>query len=335
METFNPLCIPAAALEQKGVKDIDQEDLLCFAQASCEADYQALHAAYPRLTNSKAFLEEVGDGDLSSYEAASCVMAAAFKLGDFLRGEGLLEEFEARYLAQNKAYEVLSENEGGCEIALRMIHPLTYVGDPSKVLQPITYESVSLGEDQLADIMPPYDFDEASVRGDETHVFVNTVIRMRLPECSYVDDFANEVARRGNFKVFYEYELDGSPVLCLKYVIDFLQDMDLRKVLEYALDGLITPNMRDVCAYTYSGGREGRKAESSIASLWWTLVDTLRDGRLGCCAACGRPFIATNERGKKRRYCGNACKAYAHKYQGKKRQAYWEKSQSKATDNAS
>lgn len=54
-------------------------------------------------------------------------------------------------------------------------------------------------------------------------------------------------------------------------------------------------------------GVEVRRTVDLASSLWYSLVSSFSSGRAGICNTCGRPFIAFGERGKKRKYCSDAC----------------------------
>lgn len=320
--------------ESNALRSAEKLDLEQFAAANCEADYQLLREAFPRLTASADFLAEAKEGNLASYEAASCVMDAAFELGNILKGEGVFEAFEAKYFEWAKAYRILSSKDNGSEIALRLAKPFHFHGNPDEVLEPITYEVILGGEDMVGDCMPEEGFDAVQNNKVNNHVFFNAVLRMRLPECSYAKDIVDEAVRGGRFnKIYTEFDVDGTEAYCFQFVIDSLDGESPRGVIMYALDCLINLHMNGIKTYSFNGGQEARKAESAIASLWWCLMNTLRVGRLGRCAVCGKPFIAVKERGNKRRYCGDACKEYAHKNPGKTRKP--RKTKTKAADNAS
>lgn len=79
--------------------------------------------------------------------------------------------------------------------------------------------------------------------------------------------------------------------LCLEALSDALFDLHLTGMMTRCIDG-----------------EEWRSADCGLTSLWWEALDSIRDGRLGRCSVCGKPFIAKRERGKKRKYCSNACK---------------------------
>lgn len=54
-------------------------------------------------------------------------------------------------------------------------------------------------------------------------------------------------------------------------------------------------------------GVEIRRSVDLASSLWYALVSSFSDGRAGICGTCGKPFVAFGERGRKRKYCSEAC----------------------------
>jgi hypothetical protein len=42
-------------------------------------------------------------------------------------------------------------------------------------------------------------------------------------------------------------------------------------------------------------------------TIWYSLFDAFRGGRVGRCDVCARPYISQRERGKPRRYCSDRC----------------------------
>lgn len=90
---------------------------------------------------------------------------------------------------------------------------------------------------------------------------------------------------------FYEYSESGFSE-CLRDLVD----------------GLFSLHLHDLRTVSANGGEEKRVADTALTSIWWATLDKLRDGRLGKCKACGKPFIAKRERGSKRMYCCDACR---------------------------
>lgn len=91
------------------------------------------------------------------------------------------------------------------------------------------------------------------------------------------------------------------------------------KCLSDLVDRLFTLHMADVRTVSLCGGQECRIIATGISSLWWCAIDSLRDGRLGACEVCGKPYVARGERGKPRKYCSDACRQWHKNHPGEKR----------------
>ncbi len=78
------------------------------------------------------------------------------------------------------------------------------------------------------------------------------------------------------------------------------------QTLSDALFSLHLSAIHTICA----NGKEMRISDSAISSLWWVALDGMREGRLGICESCSRPFIAKKERGTLRKYCSDACRQW-------------------------
>lgn len=95
-------------------------------------------------------------------------------------------------------------------------------------------------------------------------------------------------------------------------------DAGMRRALTNLCDTLMTLHMGDVRTIVIDG-QEIRSIATGIGSLWWSALDAMRIGRLGACEVCGKPFIANNERGKRRKYCTEACKQWRKVHPGETR----------------
>lgn len=95
-------------------------------------------------------------------------------------------------------------------------------------------------------------------------------------------------------------------------------DTGIRRALTDLCDMLMTLHMGDVRTIVIDG-QEVRSIATGIGSLWWSALDAMRIGRLGACEVCGKPFIANNERGKRRKYCTEACKQWRKVHPGETR----------------
>ena len=92
----------------------------------------------------------------------------------------------------------------------------------------------------------------------------------------------------------------------------------IRRALSNLCDFLMTLHMGDMRTIVIDG-QEVRSIATGIGSLWWSALDAMRSGRLGACEVCGKPFITNNERGKKRKYCSEACKQWRKVHPGETR----------------
>lgn len=97
-----------------------------------------------------------------------------------------------------------------------------------------------------------------------------------------------------------------------------VSDAGIRRSLLNLCDTLMTLHMGDVRTIVIDG-QEIRSIATGIGSLWWSALDAMRIGRLGACEVCGKPFIANNERGKRRKYCTEACKQWRKVHPGETR----------------
>ncbi len=121
----------------------------------------------------------------------------------------------------------------------------------------------------------------------------------------------------GNSKPSTEKKATHLRLICaLGYYED--SDVGIRRALTNLCDTLMTLHMGDVRTIVIDG-QEIRSIATGIGSLWWSALDAMRIGRLGACEVCGRPFIANNERGKRRKYCTEACKQWRKVHPGETR----------------
>lgn len=86
-----------------------------------------------------------------------------------------------------------------------------------------------------------------------------------------------------------------------------------RRFMEYLLKFLLDANLHDVQLVTYDAGKQVCVAKHAVAAVWVCLREELSGGRAAVCRVCGKPFIASNERKEKARYCqqnGSCSKAF-------------------------
>lgn len=121
----------------------------------------------------------------------------------------------------------------------------------------------------------------------------------------------------GDSKTSTEKKATHLRLICaLGYYED--SDVGIRRALTNLCDTLMTLHMGDVRTIVIDG-QEIRSIATGIGSLWWSALDAMRIGRLGVCEVCGKPFIANNERGKRRKYCTEACKQWRKVHPGETR----------------
>ena len=116
-------------------------------------------------------------------------------------------------------------------------------------------------------------------------------------------------------------DADGLQIICALGYFERSAE-GARKCLSDFVDRLFTLHMADVRTVSLGGGRECRIVATGISSLWWCAIDSLRDGRLGACEVCGKPYVARGERGKPRKYCSDACRQWHKNHPGEKRSNY-------------
>ena len=76
---------------------------------------------------------------------------------------------------------------------------------------------------------------------------------------------------------------------------------------------LLDVHLHDCQIVTYDVGKQVIAAKHAVAAFWVGLRQGVDVGRAGTCRVCGKPFIATNERRNKARYCnprGGCPRAY-------------------------
>lgn len=113
---------------------------------------------------------------------------------------------------------------------------------------------------------------------------------------------------------------DDADGLHLMGALGYYEDSDrgIRSALSNLCDHLMTLHMGDMRTISING-QEVRSIATGIGSLWWSALDAMRIGRLGACEVCGKPFITNNERGKRRKYCSEACKQWRKVHPGETR----------------
>lgn len=136
-----------------------------------------------------------------------------------------------------------------------------------------------------------------------------TANRWSIEQCIVDED--------GSFHPASEGEATYLHLLCAMGYYES-SDSGVRAALSNLCDFLMTLHMGDMRTIVIDG-QEVRSIATGIGSLWWSALDAMRIGRLGACEVCGKPFIANNERGKRRKYCTEACKQWRKVHPGETR----------------
>ena len=83
-------------------------------------------------------------------------------------------------------------------------------------------------------------------------------------------------------------------------------DAVFKQIANDAFDILATLHLADARAFV-SQGNEYFSYYSPISATWKYMLEQSREGRVGVCDYCGKPYISKKERGKKRRFCSQLC----------------------------
>ena len=96
---------------------------------------------------------------------------------------------------------------------------------------------------------------------------------------------------------------------------DATDDEDGRRAFLRALARLLLDvHLHDVRLVAYGVGGLTAMATHAVAAVWVSLARSVGSEHVGTCRVCGKPFVATNERRWKTRYCqphGGCSRAYA------------------------
>lgn len=90
----------------------------------------------------------------------------------------------------------------------------------------------------------------------------------------------------------------------------------VRACLSALYDLMVTIHLHDLRVKAHGLGRLTADDCSYITALWLEMNQNANVGRIGVCDVCGTPFIATNER-HKRKYCSNRCNQRANRERAK------------------
>ncbi len=212
---------------------------------------------------------------------------------EFLKGRAKMIE---------EAASLLDDAEGG-NIALRDMGYTGSMGDDADVVG-VTFEAIVPTGGYAR-------FLERMVKMNELAVEVRATANHWSAEWCVIDadDEIEEVD-----------EADDADGLHLMGALGYYEESDqgIRCALSNLCDHLMTLHMGDMRMISIDG-QEVRSIATGISSLWWSALDAMRIGRLGACEVCGKPFITNNERGKRRKYCSEACKQWRKSHPGETR----------------
>ena len=79
-----------------------------------------------------------------------------------------------------------------------------------------------------------------------------------------------------------------------------------RKACISLLDALSTIMLHDLSVGVENGAAY-QICESTASSLWYTLLESFKEGRADFCKVCDKPFISLDERKNKRLFCSGKC----------------------------
>lgn len=330
MENFSPWSSEIFDEETGKYRMAASNDVVRFAEARDDEDFLSLMKMCPGLLPKGAANKEAREGNVDSYASASCVLNAAFELKNIAVDEATINRLVRDRLKEEGATRLYLSEKRGQEVFVMFSTPEVAASQgyefelvEDNFLTWEKYHETGRGGPECV-----VDDEDAKRMVGQTARFAIGCMVFGLSPCAY-----REYLLKALKKLYGVIVAEDGGYIFVSYFADAKQDY-VRTLLDMSLDLLVNIHVREVRAFSWHGGQEARHAESNISSLWWTLLDSMRDGRLGRCIVCGKPFIAIKERGKKRRYCGDACKEYGHKHPGETREPRKQKA-SKTTDNAS
>lgn len=155
---------------------------------------------------------------------------------------------------------------------------------------------------------------------DENH-YKDFYIEIILPPCEYRDyllmNIKDEITAINNnteIRLSYRgYEAATNTTTGETQIFIELENTKQKENLKNAIDALFTIHLLNIKTISIDGGKEHREASEGITMLWWLVMDRFRDGRIGVCDFCGKPFIAKRERGELRKFCSDSCKQKSYK----------------------
>lgn len=330
VEKFSPWSSEIFDEEMGKCRTATSSDVVRFAEARDDEDFLSLTKMCPGLLPKGAANKEACTGNINSYVSASCVLNAAFELKNIAVDDAAINRLVRDRLKNEGAIRLYLSEKSGPEVFVMFSTPEVAASQgyefelvEENFLTWEKYHETGKGGPECV-----VDDEDATRLAGQTARFAIGCMAFGLPPCAY-----REYVLKALEKLYGVIVAEDDGYIFVSFFADAKEDF-VRRLLDMSFDLLVDLHMGEVRTFSWNGGQEARRAESVISSLWWTLLDSMRDGRLGRCAVCGKPFIATKERGKKRRYCGDACKEYGHKHPGETREPRKPKAK-KTADNAS
>lgn len=141
------------------------------------------------------------------------------------------------------------------------------------------------------------------------------VTNSNSPYGRHVRSGIDQVNQRGSNELKL---IDSGNGFCFDFINDHYPDNadGYHQAVLSALDNLISINLANVATVARAGAME-QKCLTVYAAFWYEFALWLERGRALRCEACGKPLIALNERGMKRRYCDATCRKRAQRIRKK------------------
>lgn len=299
------------------------QDVERFIASNTEAKMRAFLENAPAMFEACDNLTLPADVDLASAMAARDMLQLALLARERAKGEGAplskedLEEFGLRTIQPSEEFQ------GFLRERAQLIEEMTNLATESESEKSFyQHENGYTGTlDPDADIIG-ISFDAYVPKG----LYTNFLIRMlqmnnlATEARGIANHWSSEwciIDEDGDSKPSTEKKATHLRLICVLGYYE-VSDAGIRRSLLNLCDTLMTLHMGDVRTIVIDG-QEIRSIATGIGSLWWSALDAMRIGRLGVCEVCGKPFIANNERGKRRKYCTEACKQWRKVHPGETR----------------
>lgn len=185
---------------------------------------------------------------------------------------------------------------------------------------------------------------KASLKNEDARKNASRLVKSRAYEAYAEDPFASMQAKRfagGKYDCDYMVGFEISGKQYIRFVRQALRTLRVGSSIEYAgkeargyliffypyctddadgraevaafiLDALMSVHYCNI-RLVFRNGLEVKYCGCLLSSLWHCLSESLRAGRSLRCESCGIPIISFGERGRKRRYCSDACRKRAER----------------------